>query len=61
MENRNIPQPLEEPQAMEENRPKRAAHIDSAQIETWRICFIMAGFVSLVDFLVQILMRYILV
>ncbi|KAJ5699742.1 Major facilitator superfamily domain general substrate transporter [Penicillium majusculum] len=43
MENRKILQPLEEPRAMEESRPKRAAHIDGAQIGTWRICFIMAG------------------
>lgn len=50
----------EEIQAIEQNRPKRAAHIDGAQIGTLRICFIMAGFVSIVDLLVQILI-YILV
>ena len=55
MENRKILQPLEEPRAMEENRPKRAAHIDGAQIGTWRICFIMAGLVSLLHSLVQII------
>ncbi|KGO37543.1 Major facilitator superfamily domain, general substrate transporter [Penicillium expansum] len=33
----------EEIQAIEQNRPKRAAHIDGAQIGTLRICFIMAG------------------
>ncbi|KAJ5518384.1 Major facilitator superfamily domain general substrate transporter [Penicillium expansum] len=33
----------EEIQAIEQNRPKRAAHIDGAQIGTLRICLIMAG------------------